>query len=178
MENSFYYFFSSAPQVLSGILALFGVFVIFKIQSLKENLLGSGQEILDEFERRPDIQNTVQKSNEYLVFRLKKAIHKHDIYLLKTHIKDIIAIVNTPSFKQLEEIYNQKLIFLNLLVKNTIISSIITAILIVICLTILPFGKILLNNACILFLVFATILLCISYCIFTLVRILIKSLKE
>jgi hypothetical protein len=40
MENSFYYFFSAVPQVLGGVLALFGVFVVFKVQSLKSQLLG------------------------------------------------------------------------------------------------------------------------------------------
>jgi len=35
MSNSFYYFFSTTPQVLAAILALFGVFVIFKIQTLE-----------------------------------------------------------------------------------------------------------------------------------------------
>ena len=43
MSDSFYYFFSATPQVLGGILALFGVFVIFKIQTIKAELIASGQ---------------------------------------------------------------------------------------------------------------------------------------
>ena len=47
MESSFYYFFSSTPQVLGGVLALFGVFVIFKIQALKDELLVQASDIRD-----------------------------------------------------------------------------------------------------------------------------------
>ncbi|MEI6048534.1 MAG: hypothetical protein WCS03_06515 [Bacteroidota bacterium] len=46
MENSFYYFFSSTPQVLGGIWALFGVFVLFKIQSLTTDLISISKELL------------------------------------------------------------------------------------------------------------------------------------
>lgn len=45
MTNSFYYFFSAAAQVLAAILALFGVFVIFKIQSLTSELLEEGRKL-------------------------------------------------------------------------------------------------------------------------------------
>ena len=51
MSNSFYYFFSATPQVLAGILALFGVFIIFKIQTLKSELIGIGQYILEKGNR-------------------------------------------------------------------------------------------------------------------------------
>jgi hypothetical protein len=38
MENAYYYFFSATPQVLAGIIALFGVFVLFKLQALSNEL--------------------------------------------------------------------------------------------------------------------------------------------
>ena len=178
MENSFYYFFSSTPQVLSGILALFGVFVIFKIQSLKGNLLGSGQEFLDEFERNENVKTIVNNANKYLESRLKKAIHKQDVHLLKEHIKNLVIIINTPSFIEKEEAYNFKIKFLDALIKDTIKSSIFTACLIVLCLVILPFGKLLLSNLCILSLVFLIVIMCLTYIIIILVKIIIKSLKE
>jgi len=47
MENSFYYFFSATPQVLATILALFGFFLIFKIQALKDELIVKASDILE-----------------------------------------------------------------------------------------------------------------------------------
>jgi hypothetical protein len=42
-SNSFYYFFSATAQVSGGILALYAVFVVFKIKTRKDELLGLGQ---------------------------------------------------------------------------------------------------------------------------------------
>ncbi len=51
MSNSFYYFFSAVPQVMGGILALFGVFIVFKIQAIESNIIGIGQSLLERFRR-------------------------------------------------------------------------------------------------------------------------------
>ncbi len=63
MNNSFYYFYSATPQVLSGVLALFGVFVIFKIQTIKSEILSIGLNIYENLidsvgENRMDMKDT------------------------------------------------------------------------------------------------------------------------
>mgnify|MGYP003631905634 CR=1 FL=1 len=46
-ENTFLYFFSTIPQVLSGLIALLGVFVLFKFQSIKSAIVSFGRQTLD-----------------------------------------------------------------------------------------------------------------------------------
>jgi len=47
-DDSFYYFYSTVPQVLAGGIALIGVFAIFKIKALKDSLSGIAQNFYDE----------------------------------------------------------------------------------------------------------------------------------
>jgi len=44
-ENAFYYFFSTIAQVLAAILGLLGVFLFFKLQSLKRTIIGFGERV-------------------------------------------------------------------------------------------------------------------------------------
>ena len=73
-NNSFYYFFSTVPQVLGAVLALFGVFVIFKIQTIQQDLLGLAKSIMDEannlYLRSPLTKISKGGSNEELLQRI------------------------------------------------------------------------------------------------------------
>ena len=45
--TNLHYFFSTAPQVLGALLAITGAFVVFKIDSLKKDILGKSQHLID-----------------------------------------------------------------------------------------------------------------------------------
>jgi hypothetical protein len=84
MSNSFYYFFSAVPQVLSGILALFGVFVIFKVQTLKSHLFGIVPAILNEMENESFLEDPPKK--EELKKQLIETSKRNNITALKAAI--------------------------------------------------------------------------------------------
>ena len=176
--NSFYYFFSATPQVLAGILALFGVFVVFKIETIKKQLLGLGQYIFDEGDRlvrqgsSTRLHNT--ESNSIIIGSLKKAIDKTDL----AEIKNIIESINYRPFEAVKERYGNVYDYLNTLKNQTIIWSIITAATIILCLLTIPFGKFLNAHCFILKPLFAITSACIIICFIGFILILIKSLKD
>ena len=135
MENSssFYYFFSATPQVLAGILALFGVFVIFKIQTIRKQLTGIGQSIIDEVTRlkitHTVILNEKLNTNDILDY-LNKAIHRDDIVGLKREIDLIDDQYFIIYWQRFNELYD----FLQNLIRRTIIMTILTAFIILVCL--------------------------------------------
>ena len=133
MSNSFYYFFSATPQVLAGILALFGVFVIFKIQTIRKQLTGIGQSIIDEVTRlkitHTVILNEKLNTNDILDY-LNKAIHRDDIVGLKREIDLIDDQYFIIYWQRFNELYD----FLQNLIRRTIIMTILTAFIILVCL--------------------------------------------
>lgn len=178
MTNSFYYFFSATPQVLAAILALFGVFVIFKIQIIKAQLFGIGQSIIDEVETRrvnmkPSILNEKMK-NISIITRIKKTIHRHDI----NELKDVISLIENQDFELYWREYNYVYYFHQSLIRSTINWSIFTAIIIIICLATIPFSDLILNHIYILYALFNVVIVCIIICFYRLILILKKSLND
>lgn len=53
-ENSFYYFFSTVPQVLAGGIALIGAFLIFFITESNKKMLKILEDTWDYIERLPE----------------------------------------------------------------------------------------------------------------------------
>jgi hypothetical protein len=94
MENSFYYFFSATPQVLGGILALFGVFVIYRIQAITSELKGICQYIIDESDhiirRALNIKITNTSSDGAHIIKINKAIGRSDKRELKSLLESIV----------------------------------------------------------------------------------------
>lgn len=178
MESSFYYFYSATPQVLGGILALFGVFVIFKLQTIKNQLFGIGQAIIDEVLRRERLSRPVILSNKMgthtITNSMKKAINREDIKELKTAINLIESQDFGTSWRKYMDVYE----FYHSLIRNTLIISAFTALVIVICLVILPFGEIIISNLKILWILFTLIISCIIICFAGLIYILYKSLFD
>jgi hypothetical protein len=182
MDTSFYYFFSSTPQVLGAIMALFGVFVIFKIQSLVEVMLIIAK----------DIALFIDKSYEGYEKSIKKildAIDERNIKDLNITITslsdglfspvltyelrpdDFVAYGNYKKrFATLHTIYND-------LIKNTITTTFLTAIIIVVCLILLPFVRFLTEFPCLLFSIFGIITICIGIVLWKLIYILKRSIK-
>jgi|WetSurMetagenome_2_1015567.scaffolds.fasta_scaffold399711_1 hypothetical protein len=177
MENSFYYFFSAVPQVLGGILALFGVFIIFKLQTLNGEILIKGGEFVQYYighTKTPDpTSSAILEINAY---KLRDAIKSGNLKLFKILLDNIRDDLIKESEKYIE---------LNNLYKlgpnlqdATIIYSILTAAIIVICLSIIPFSQFFQNHTGLLKLAFGLTIFLIIICFVYLINILNTSLKN
>jgi hypothetical protein len=178
MENSFYYFFSATPQVLGGLLALFGVFVIFKIDSLKSEMLGIGRTIIIKLERgftqlhirHPSIIAN-QKNSDTLNI-IQSYVEKADIHGLYA----TVSLIDAEGYTIYKQVYEDLLKIRKEIVKNTIHTSKFTAISICLCLLILPFGKWIVSSPLLLFCLFSVVLLCVVYILYMVISILKKSI--
>lgn len=188
MESSFYYFFSATSQVLGGILALFGVFVIFKIKTLKDELLGIGQSLYDKADyavRQKYAKLSENQSSTGILDRIKLSIDIKNIKELKEPINSIdnpecLALLNKlyGNFLIQRNRYNEIYQFHKKLILQTILWSIYTATVIIISLIILSEGDYFLNHVCLLSYTFWTIICLIFVCFSGLIYILIRSLSE
>ena len=175
MINSFYYFFSATPQVLAAILALFGVFVIFKIQNLKSQMIAIGSSILDQkisITKSDDLKLTIKVANILILDRIEKAIQRNDIEGLKS----TIDLIEDKDFMIYRKTFNNLHLFLKVLIHNTIASSIFTSITIIICLTLIPFGDLIIVNIYVLYSLFFLVIISIIICFYLLISIITKSL--
>jgi hypothetical protein len=176
MENSFYYFFSATPQVLAGVLALFGVFIIFKIQNKTTELLSIASELKQYIFTYSDANDTNESRTARAIFyseidwniQNKKIIAlermlREDAEALVKHSERYLVLNATWDIAYLGLIINKKL---------TIYSSIITAVVIIVCLAIIPFGKLLISHTILLFFIFSIIILCTAVIFYILITIL------
>jgi hypothetical protein len=153
MPNSFYYFYSASAQVLAAVMALFGVFVIFKIQSLKEELIFFGKKALPDVKLHSNgIKGRFNDSEE------ENVCHRITLEVLSDSIeqKNVRRLSTTFSTYEKEFEYgghnyhNAMRAFhiiydtLELIKCRTVISSVLTSVVIVICLIIIPFDNYLL----------------------------------
>jgi hypothetical protein len=185
MTNSFYYFFSAAPQVLAAILALFGVFVIFKIQNIKTELLGIG-ELLSQ--RVNYLYNTFvinkkeidAKSFAKMMVNLQKGTKKKDINGIRMILDEMEYEIITKDDEMIIhiEIYKDMYSFLQYIIWETVLHTKVAAIVIIICLAIIPFGSLIIDQPLILYPLFSGILISIIKIFYHIVSILKKSLEE
>jgi hypothetical protein len=198
MSNSFYYFFSATPQVLAAILALFGVFVVFKLQSLQSRLVGIGQTILGLVESTPLYYETLR--NTSTSNKIRKAIQTNDIKLLREYVNSIDAEVLrvksaneaddkkelktaidlrllerfNPISRNYKDVYDAR----QYLIRDTVRWSIFTAISVVFCLSIIPFGDLILKNIFILYTLYNTLIVCLIISFLGLISILRRALID
>jgi hypothetical protein len=152
LSNSFYYFFSAAPQVLGALLGLFGVLVIFKMQSVKNNLIGISTGVVNSL--KYEIINGDSANEDYYTHVARSiytGISANAITVIEKTIQEI-EIKNGTSDKLKEVIesvkdaYSKEREVMDELIKATIFVSIETVVLIIICLTVLPFGEFILKS--------------------------------
>jgi hypothetical protein len=171
MSNSFYYFFSATPQVLGGILALFGVFVIFKIQSLRNELITIGKTMIS------NVENYSDQSDGILSIQIKAhttfAVNRNDLKGLKSAF-DIFSNKNNYFYKEFYRVYSSY----KSIIRRTIYLSVFTAFIIFLCLSVLPFGTFILCHAYLVYYLFFIVIDSIFICLFGLIYILIKSINE
>lgn len=180
MSNSFYYFFSATPQVLASILALFSVFVIFKIQNIKSELLVIGQAIFDdtsriissksEFDQLSDNEGTAQTLES-----IKKALYRKDIKSLTTIFESIKRKGNyDPYASRYFEYYNS----LQKLLRQTFYWSLFTGFIIFLCLSLIPLDNFMLKHPCIINFTFIVTIFFIFISLLGVILILKKSLSD
>lgn len=184
MSNSFYYFFSATPQVLGAILALFGVFVIFKIQGIKDELMSIGKVILSRVnylrQQFVNKDNDIQREKTRLELDIKMSIDDRDVNELKIILDKYkgVEINQDKQYKTYKTRFKFTYQLLHSLIKETIYLSQITAFIIVLCLIIIPFGKLIECRPFILISLFVLIIGFIIYIFIKLISILKKSIKE
>jgi hypothetical protein len=161
LSNSFFYFFSATPQVLGAIMALFAVFVIFKIQALKDEILSLAQYLhntVDKINEKGDSLDMKKKRGK-LSWEIKRHIEAKNIVQVYEAIKKYDELHTTNKIykvrkKRFDDIYAIK----ENLVSNTIAASKITAFLIIFCLLALPFGKYVICHTVLLWIIFGLVL--------------------
>lgn len=146
MSPTFYYFFSSVPQVLAGILALFAVFTIFKLQAMENNLVGFGDEILIDLNRNRQRRKKIMAVPEINITRLEKAVARKDLREIFYQLGQITNIVDTESYREQNRVFIHRNNNRKAIIRLTIMTSFFTAIWILYCLIILPFADCLVDN--------------------------------
>jgi hypothetical protein len=180
MESSFYYFFSATPQVLAAILALFGVFVVFKIQNSKSLLIGIAKTIAEESNRiylsHPTRFKLCSKRLTAIGFinELNDSVKRGDI----TETKNLVIQIDNEDFIFSKERYISIFNKIQSLIHRTILWSVFTAVAIVICLIFLPFSDFFINHTFVLRISFGYVIFMIISCFYGLISILINALKE
>lgn len=180
-SNSFYYFFSAAPQVLGGILALFGFFLVFKIQSLKDELLVSADIVLQFFRGEYNKKDSKIRTPQMLLIinQLKKGIQDKNIRSLYFVIKicDKNAKNNgEKNFLTMDFLHTYD--FYQKLKKSTLRLSILTIIIILECLSVLPYAKFIFSRPLLLEGLFFCTILLIAMCFIGLILILYYALSD
>jgi hypothetical protein len=179
LSNSFYYFFSAVPQVLGAVLGLFGVFVLFKIQSLKSQLLGIAQLAYNigedlNFQVNEKTQNGIKIEKVIGRAIIKETIEKSDI----KRLSEILNSIVDPFYITYIDNYNRSYKILKLLSTATVGASVYTAGVIFAALLILPLGHFFLQHNTLLYILFAISLLAVGFSLILFVKILMKSIDD
>jgi hypothetical protein len=178
MENSFYYFFSATPQVLGAILALFGVFVLFRVQSLTTELLA----ICKELEHKLVYYNLKGESAESMIERsemlpgvVNGILTKNLTYVYSALEKN--RLFKSTGFLDIKSRFDSLYLLYRQLVDRTINSTLFTGVIIITCLIIIPFGKWICFRPLLLFSMFFIIVISVIYIFYSFYIILKTALQ-
>lgn len=177
MNDPFYYFFSATPQVLSGLLAVFGAIVIFKVQNIKSELIGFAKSINEEIKSSLKNSNIIEETEyPYLIVELENAINRNDLMTVKVTIDKMTIefydyATHCIRFLSVFQFYEN-------LQKKTIKWSKVNAAIIIVCLAIIPFGEILVKNEFLLWIIFLSVIIGLVVCFIQFLLILTQSLKD
>ena len=180
LRDSFNYFFSSTPQVLGGILALFGVFVIFAVQTLRSELLNIAKIIYDNARNSSDSHLGSKipgwdNNTHNISKKIDESIDSGNLYKIKVSIEYIEDFSFSVIIKSFVNSFN----FLDTLIKRTFFFSIFTASTIVTCMIILALGKMLICYPILVFVLFSLVIICSGFCMYGLIfKILVPALGK
>jgi hypothetical protein len=177
-SNSFYYFFSAIPQVLGAILALFGVFSVFKVQSVKDQIIGIAKTISKNSRTTPIITGRYTEGNQQRTRTMSyslidEKIEKNDIKGLYELFKDKSPEGYGNYFQNITKHYEELKSFISQ-IQN---ASIFTGITILVTLATLPFGFVFLAQIWLLYILFFIIICGIGYSLFLFIKILKMSFE-
>ena len=181
--NSYFYFYSTIAQVLAGIIALFGVFILFRIKQINELLCGQGKALLieyyDENKKLKDgrdviyqkLENVCYPSPAYIFERIRKALARKDVKDINYHFLHLAKAEKTDSFIRDYTNYKKLLKEKSILFFFTI-GAIILSILIIIFSTIyIRSANLISNNYLLMNILFSFNLILIGYIIIYSIRI-------
>ncbi len=202
-ENSFLYFYSTIPQVLGALIALFGVFLLFKFQSLNNSIISFGKQISERLDNENFLNTIEDRHLRLLKGNLKEGIIRQDIETVASQIAGINKILEDINFKtnfindtdaelmaEKQGLIKTFRIYENiqcncLEIKNNLLLDaksllIQSSLLILISILCIPFVHVLLcsNNLLILIIISTLILLWTSKCLIKLVWLIIISLSH
>jgi len=178
-ENSFYYFYSTVPQVLAGGIALIGAFLIFFITESNKKMLIILEDTWDHVEKKSDyekIWNLVIKKHTNLVEKTEY-IEKKDYNLIFERIHEY-SKGKDPIFNRY---YRQFKIEFNLksdVATKGIRAVVLSGILMAICIFILPFVQGLIK--CLPFGIFITVLIIgfSCYAIYLIANVVVSAIRR
>lgn len=178
MSDSFNYFFSATPQVLGGIMALFGVFVLFKIQSYTTELLTIGQELRKDlltFTNKNESTESLEERTK-LIPEVSKGVLTKNINYINEALKANHEYQRT-SFKEIRSRFDVVYALYSELVHKTVNSAILTGIVIVFCLSMIPLGEWIYCKPVLLYTVFSVTVLAVIIIFYKFIIILKSALK-
>ena len=194
METAIYYTFSTIPQVLAGAIALFGVFVLYKIQQVNSQLIGYGVALLIESKKQAVINilggNNLFGNNIICNERLEKAIARKDINDVKVHIDIIAYIVDKgrdltddkiyqASFTRIKDDFEKEDKKKSRLINWSLGCMIITCAVVIGAIGLIPFGMAMLGESrCIKPAIFIVGIIAVTACMFFIILIIYISIKE
>lgn len=88
-DNAFLYFFSTIPQVLGALIALLGVFILFKFESIKNTIISFGMQFQDYF-NEPFLKKISNKQIDSQIRNLHHGIVRSDQETVSSQIAGII----------------------------------------------------------------------------------------
>src|ERR1035437_3933378 len=147
LSNSFFYFFSATPQVLAAILGLFAVFVLYRMQGLKDELINLASEFVELLNSLEKTENDeIEKKRTDVIKILSNAIQVRNILIIHYYIEKMtLNTVNKDDkvhialCKRMINGYNTINTFRENFPKKMIILSSFTALVILLCLSVIPF---------------------------------------
>jgi len=180
MENSCYYFFSSVPQVLAGTLALFGALVLFKLQPLSRQL-SEAVEILADSLRVPykELSEDMSKIRLELCKLCYSALYNKSYKSVSDFLKtfDDSALNSFPNYTVQLKKFKETFSPYQDLYESTLRATVFTSVVIIVCIALIPFVKVISFCWLIYVPLFAIILLSIAVIFYLLISIVKKSIK-
>jgi hypothetical protein len=176
-DDWFYYFLSTISQVLGCFLGLYGLFTVFKIQELKNDMIGLSKTIKKFMKNESNIE-TIVLTQEKILNLLSDSIKASNIF----QIDGIIKSISDSRLKPRVDYYTKQYEFYKEFKNKAINTSIFAAITIIISLFFIIIGQMLpdfsnitpFNETHIVFSII--ILVCSSICIFKFIKILKMSM--
>lgn len=94
LENSFLYFYSTMPQVLGALVALLGVFILFKLQSLNNSIVSFGEQISKKIINETFLSAINNRELRLLKEHLKEGILRQDVETIVSQVSGINRVLN------------------------------------------------------------------------------------